>query len=220
MNRWLLAFDVRQQMEHYVSRRWDAAARTRYLLRPDIRWPLSVDPRVWPSVFSSGVVGRVDLSAPPNIEGDPDTKEKGWGSDLGAVRTYFDRHRARVLGGVFIAIELLSEKHAEAGVVSYVLPEGIECGFSLERTSPERLPEGATFLGYDVANIAWISGLSNTAYTDEELRDLKPRWADRLNSVGLFDAVENAVGFRQVCDERDRGSAPFWIYGLWRLPFD
>src|SRR3954464_4762530 len=50
VNRWLIRFDVRADKDHYVRARWDANARTRYLLRPDVTWPLSVDRRVCPSV--------------------------------------------------------------------------------------------------------------------------------------------------------------------------
>jgi hypothetical protein len=63
-----------------------------------------------------------------------------------------------------------------------------------------------------------ISGLANTEYTEEEIRDLTPVWTSRLNSFGLLDTVEDAVAFRQVCDERDPASVPFWVYALWRLP--
>lgn len=218
MNRWVVGFDVRQSRERYVSHRWADAARARYLLRPDIDWPLSVDPRVWPSVFHSAMPGQGDSEGSATIGVDSALEESGFYLTLDRVRTHYKRHRVEVGGGVLIGVELLSETQADAGTLPYTLPEGIACGLSLERTTPERLPDSAALLGYDVANVAWISGLSNTAYTDEELRDLKPAWAHRLNSVGLFDVLDHAISFREVCDRRDRGSAPFWTYALWQLP--
>jgi hypothetical protein len=218
VNRWLIQFDVRAAKEQYVSHRWDAKARARYLLRPDIEWPLSVDGRVWPSVFYSELVERSDSQSYATIEVDPAIDDGHYWLDLAKMRAHYDLHRALAPGGVFVGVELLSEKEAEDQTLLYVLPEGIQCGLSLGHTVPERPPERSILLGYDVANVGWISGVANTEYTEEEIRDLAPVWAHRLNSFGLLDTQEDAVAFRQVCDERDPGSAPFWIYGLWRLP--
>lgn len=113
------------------------------------------------------------------------------------------------LACVFVGVEPLSEKEAEAQTILYMLPEGIQCGLSLERTVPERPPEGSILMGYDVGNVGWISGLANTEYTEEEIRDLAPFGTNRLNSFGLLETLDDAIAFRQVCDVRDPGSAPF-----------
>jgi hypothetical protein len=218
VNRWLKRFDVRVAKEQYVSRRWDKNARAQYLLRPDIEWPLSVDRRVWPSVFYSEIDRSPDWESYATIEVDPAIDGGAYWLELDRMRTYYDVHRALAPGGVFVGVELLSEKEAEAQTIPYVLPGGIQCAVSLEHTIPERPPEGSTLLGYDVAGAGRISGLANCGYTEEEIRDLAPVWVHRLNSFGLLVTVEDAVAFRQVCDERDPGSAPFWIYALWRLP--
>jgi hypothetical protein len=47
---------------------------------------------------------------------------------------------------------------------------------------------------------------------------LVPVWGDRLNLFGLLATLEDAVAFRQVCDERVAEHAPFWVYAPWRLP--
>ena len=218
MNRWLIRFDVRVAKEQYVSRHWNKNARAQYLLRPDVEWPLSVDRRVWPSVFYSEIDKRPDWESYATIEVDPAIDGGAYWLELDRMRAYYDVHRALAPGGVFVGVELLSETEAEAGTILYMLPEGIQCGRSLESTFPERLPEGSALLGYDVAGAARISGLANTEYTEEEVRDLAPVWARRLNAFGLLETVEDAVAFRQVCDARDPGSAPFWIYALWRVP--
>jgi hypothetical protein len=218
MNRWLVEFDVRMAAEQYVSRRWDPSARAQYLLRQDILWPLSVDTHVWPSVFSFRDVKRPDMESYSTIEID---LAAGSGADflrLDTVRAYYDAHTALAPGGVFVAVELLSEKDAEGDVIFYMLPGDIQCGVQLEQTIPDRLPAGSTLLGYDVADAGKISGLSNCEYTEDEINQLTPVWTPRLNSFGLLDTVENAVEFRHGCDERVPEHAPFWIYALWRLP--
>ena len=134
------------------------------------------------------------------------------------MRTFYQAHRALAPGGVFIGVELLSEKHAEDETIPYVLAGGIQCAVWLERTTPASLPEPSTLLGYDVADAGWISGLTNCGYTQTDLEELTPAWSDRLNSYGLLATLEDAVAFRQVSDARIAEHAPFWIYALWELP--
>jgi hypothetical protein len=219
LNRWLLNFDVRVAKEQYVSRRWDRDSRAQYLLRPDIEWPLSVDRSVWPSVFFSKHFRDfrdedATIGIDPELEGTSGLTS--W-QDLDRMRAHYDPHGALAPGGVFVAIELLSEKTAEGPLVSYELPGGIECAIWLDPTVPNRIPEGSTLLGYDVADAGRISGLSNCGYTEGEVEAMGPVWADRLNSFGLLSTLEDAVAFRQLCDQRIPEHAPFWVYTLWRL---
>jgi len=179
--------------------------------------PLSVDGLAWPSVFC--LKGLDQLSDSP-IEIDPDVVGGDPWRDLDLLRACYDAHRELAPDGVFIAVELLSEKEAEAQTLPYALPDGIEAAVSLEPTNPDRLPEGSTLLGYDIADAGWISGLVNTEYAEQDIRALAPRWAARLNSFGLVDRLDDAVAFREVCDARMPGQGPFWIYALWRLPLE
>ena len=176
VNRWLIRFDVRTAKDHYVSRRWDKNSRAEYLLSPDIEWPLSIDHQVWPSVFLSRISGTLPEESYSAIEIDFEV-EYANRLDLERMRTCYDTHRALAPGGVFVGIELLSEKTADGPSIPYELPEGIRCGVWLDPTVPDCLPEGSTLLGYDVATAGWISGLANCGYTEEEIRDLAPVWA-------------------------------------------
>jgi hypothetical protein len=160
LNRWLVEFDVRIANEQYVGRRWDKDSRGEFLLRPDIEWPVSVDELVWPSVFFSRIFINPALELYSAIEVDPEVDGAKW-LDLERMRTYYDSHRPLAPVGVFVGIELLSEKTAEGPSIPYELPGGIQCGIWLDPTVPDRLPEGSTLLGYDVADASRISGLSN-----------------------------------------------------------
>jgi hypothetical protein len=219
LNRWLLGFDVRVAKEPYVSRRWDRNARAQYLLRPDIEWPLSVDRSVWPSVFFSNHF-RDFRDEPATIGVDPEVEGTSgltsW-QHLERMRAHYDAHGASAPGGVFVAIELLSEKAAEGRSILYEMPGGIQCGIWLDPTVPDRIPEGSTLLGYDVADAGRISGLSNCGYTEAERSAMGPVWAGRLNSFGLLSTLEDAVAFRQQCNQRVPEHAPFWVYTLWRV---
>ena len=217
MNRWLLGFDVRTAKEQYVSRHWGRDARAEYLLHPDIEWPLSIDERVWPSVFSTFRDSTMVSYSAIEIEFEVHCANR---LDLERMRTSYDAHRALAPDGVFVGIELLSETTADGQSIPYEQPAGTGCAIWLDPTVPDRLPEGSTLLGYDVADAGWISGLADCGYTKEEIDDLGSVWARRLNSFGLLSTLEDAVTFRQVSDQRVPEHAPFWVYALWRLPFD
>jgi hypothetical protein len=216
LNTRLIEFDVRIARDQYVGRRWDKDSKAEYLLRPDVEWPLSVDRSVWPSVFFSKTF-RDHRDSYSTIPVDPKLEGNEW-LDLARMRTHYDAHRRLAPGGVFVGIELLSEKTLEGSVVLYEGPSGSQCGISLAPTVPDRVPEGSTHIGYDVATAGWISGLANCGYTEDEIAELGPLWAPRLNSVGLLSTLEDAVAFRQISDQRVPEEAPFWIYALWKLP--
>ena len=216
MFRWIVEFDVRMAKEHYVVRRWSEDSRHQFLLRPDVEWPLSIDRSVWPSVFFSTRF-RDFRDSYSTIPVDRELEGNDW-LDLERMRTYYHAHRELAPGGVFVGIELLSEKTADGPVILYEGSGGSLYGITLEPTLPDRLPDGSTLLGYDVADAGRISGLANCGYTDENAGALKPAWGPRLNSVGLLSTLEDAVAFRQASDERVPEHAPFWVYALWRLP--
>ena len=217
MNKWLIRYDVRMPPELYVDRRWNADARAQYLLRPDVPWPLSVDPLIWPSVFFSEIFKLPHFESYSTIEIDPSLDNGTQWLHLDTMRACYDVHRALAPNAIFVAIELLSEKEAEGPTISY---DRGHAAIWLEPTVPSRPPEGSSLLGYDVADAGWISGLSNCGYTADEIHTLAPVWGPRLNSFGLLTNVEDAVAFRQVCDNRVPEHAPFWIYALWRLPVE
>jgi hypothetical protein len=77
--------------------------------------------------------------------------------------------------------------------------------------------EEVDFLGYDIADASLTSGLSNTAYTEEERARLAPVWAPRLNRFHLFDEAEHALEFKAVSDARVPEHAPFFVYGIYRI---
>lgn len=201
----------------YLDRHWDERARARFLLRPDIPWPLSVDQLLWPSVFFMKDF-RPEWNPYSTIEVDQKNEDAWPWRHLDAMRAFYEPQRSLAPGGVYVGVELLTEKEDEGGFIPYVIDDGIQCGIGLEETVPDRLPEGSTLLGFDVADAGRISGLADCEYTEEEIRNLSPVWAPRLNESGLLTTLEDAMEFRQVCDKRVPEHAPFWIYALWRLP--
>jgi len=219
MNHRLIRFDVRLDKSDYVDSFWDGAHRKAYLLNSDVEWPLSADPFVWPSVFYSKIL-REAVDVPyASIEVPPDADGGRYWVNLDDMKKHYATHQKFGTRGITIAIELFFPEASLVGdVVHYQEAEGIQCGIPLGRTLPSELPLGSELLGYDVADAGWISGLTNCGYWPEEKAALARTWATRLNDFGLLTTLGDAAEFKRVTDERVPEHAPFWIYGLWRVP--
>lgn len=217
MHQRLVRFDVRLHRDDYVDTFWSVEHRNQYLLRPEIEWPLSIDPLVWPSVFFSRPASDLDRYA--TIDVDTKVDDGDYWLNLEQMRTYYQTHRQPGSRGVFVAIHLFSEQPLDEKVRYYTLPGDILCGFELKGTVPAEPPPGSKFLGYDVADPARISGLANCGYTPEEKQQLAPLWQPGLNSCGLLTDLEKALEFKDLCDKRVPEHAPFWIWGISQLPF-
>lgn len=127
MNHRLIRFDVRLDQRDYVNALWDREHRNCFLLKPEVEWPLSIDPRVWPSVL--------------------------------------------------------------------------------------------LFPGFDIADLSGISALSNCEYSPQEKERLARFWEARLNAFGLLATDDDAKEFRQLSNSRVPEHSPFWVFGIWRVPF-
>jgi hypothetical protein len=194
----LIGFDAREMWQEYHIA-WPQERKDRYLLRQDIKKPLSTDTMVWPSVFDE--VG--ELASPYNWRGSL------W-DDLGNM---IDFMKARPITTHLtfwtIGITLVSGEF-DAGQEEMGYP-----------TLPALdLPAGSedwTLLGYDVSDHSLLSGLSNCGYLEEEKRRFEKQWGEHLNHYHLFTEVEPAVEFREVSDRRVPEHAPFFVYGLYLI---
>lgn len=73
------------------------------------------------------------------------------------------------------------------------------------------------FLGYDIADQAMLSGLSNCMYNEKEINILQSVWSPHLNEHHLFNDIACAVKFRTLTELRVPEHAPFAVYGLYRI---
>jgi hypothetical protein len=163
------------------------------LLRPEIELPFSVDGHVWPSVW-----GMNDQSQ---------DNENGLWLNLARMRQSLkERRRAAIL----VAVELL----VPSNIPSFGFP------YSLIDSTPEppTVPEGSVCLGFDVADAGFYSGLSNCGYSEAERAELRPKWKDKINDLGLLKSEQDAIEFRELSDVRVSEHAPFWVFRLSRLP--
>lgn len=158
----LTVFNIDPRVERaLLPSSWDAGRRELYLLRPEIRRPLSIDRSVWPS-------------------------------DAGA-------------GGELVACALLvpDEDDEARALLSVLRPE-----------VPIAPATDWIFLGYDVADSGFTSGLSNCGF-GQDVHGLRAEWGTRLNAFGLFDSAADALAFARLSDQRIPEHATFFAFGLW-----
>ena len=164
MFRELLGFDLWLRPERYLERAWQSERREHFLLRPDVFWPKSADTMVWPSMFAPA-------NAWPDAAAEFDCVEleaegfrwqclRLW-PDLATMLGNLRAHAPGMeKGGVPLRIELITEQPAERfDAWEAVLEPRLDC---------DKPPADWTLLGHDVADAAYISGLSNCGYLPEE----------------------------------------------------
>jgi len=201
-HRKLLGFDIRQCPGDYLLTDWN---RESFLLKPDIKRPLSVDTDIWPSVFDDFEESEIPKhSLRPSV----------WvWFDLKAMEAFFmGQNKVQNRRGVRLGVELIIEKplHGDdfwEGVLGPYSP-----------LSPGKIPSSWMPLGYDVADRYQVSGLSNCAYEQSEKGSLQSTWESRLNEHGLFHKQDDAISFRDITDKRVQDHAPFYVYALFRDP--
>ena len=72
-------------------------------------------------------------------------------------------------------------------------------------------------IGYDVADAARLSGLSNCYYSGDQDDRGAEQYAEHLNDKHLFSNLEQAMQYCLVTDIRVPEHAPFFVYGLYRV---
>jgi hypothetical protein len=206
MHATLLGYDLRKCGGEYLDGFWLSKRRREYLLRPDVRWPLSVDALVWPSFFD--LTSRAEHRSADAIGVAPTTTVqlgvKLW-DDRTAMERAFREHADDRTCFVRVAVELW---------LDHGLTEDPEWNF-LEGSLPAADSEvqGWTPVGYDIADRYLLSGLMDCGYGDEQREELSG-WSGRLNEFGLFDEHELADEFRRLTDRRVPEHAPFFVYRL------
>jgi hypothetical protein len=168
---------------------WTADRRNRYLMEPQVSCPLSVDPAVWPRALPTSGDGPLGL----------------W-LDLSRFEA---EHAAEA--GTRIAIGVAFQT-VDADIQHYLASSVAPC----RPLTPE---VSWPFLGYDVADSALISGLSNCGFVPgiDDSAALRAKWASRLNDHGLFVEWTQATAFRKEIGIRLPEHAPFFVFGLWLI---
>lgn len=167
---------------------WPPERRAAYLLRPEIKRPVSVDRAVWPPV-------------------EPALTPSGAAADYWSNLTDL-RAACRTAGLVPDACSI---------VALSALASDVDLSRVLELLSPPLEPRSHWHsLGYDVADSGLLSALSNAGFVPgiDDITTLRMRWAPLLNDHGLFSAARDADAFRAFSDLRVSEHAPFFVHEI------
>jgi hypothetical protein len=194
----LLGFDARD-----VSPRrkvdWTDHRRNMYLLREDVESPLSTDLAVWPRATvvagkSPQLLSWTGLDLWSNLE------------DLEAAMAE-RAESAEPAWIIAVTLDFSSLTGPEREIWSPRLPVS-----SMGREAPSW-----NLMGYDISDLALLSGLSNCGYAPEHLRSLREDWGWRLNDFHLFRERSDALLFKELSNKRVPEHSPFFIYGLYLI---
>jgi hypothetical protein len=201
----LLGFDVRE-MFLSSTQTWDLARRDAYLLRGDVRKPLSVDSMVWPSVFGDGLSDRER----ERIQLDAMHLPKWRGPHQGL---WDDLTRMQASLGPLASLEHCTVAISWVSTDGFLAPPG-DAGPYRERIKPPTSSAEWRVLGFDVADAGFTSGLANCGYRPAEVAAIRDSWASDLNDHHLFTNVDRAFAFKALTDRRVPEHAPFFVYKL------
>ena len=153
----LLGFDLRLHVKQFGAATWDEEGRRTYLLRPEIEWPMSVDRRVWPSIFGL----YYDASAKRSISflaAEPESDMWNlldlW-ANLSEMEAWYARHGA-------------GESVSVVPVAVGVFLEATPASRGIWPTADTPLLSSAKLIGFDVADFGRTSAVSNCGYTEQE----------------------------------------------------
>jgi hypothetical protein len=196
----LIGYDAREYWTTFAES-WSDERKKAFLYRLDLLKPLSIDTRVWSTIFEA------EERVPPGHVG-----ILGAWADLfdlrDAVTQAFQEKPMRAWRT--IAITLLLDPYNKDEQELWT-PR-------LVTVNPDQRETEWTFLGYDVGDQWMLSALSNCGFLEglDDVAALRGEWGPLLNEFHLFPNVGDAFRFKQFSNERLRDDhAPCFVYGLW-----
>jgi hypothetical protein len=215
----VLGFDIRERWlpPHLL---WDAGRRRTFLLREDVRKPLSTDTLVWPSVFDTGKGHSLPAQKREQLHLTGIPIPEWIGANAGIWDNLVRMHRSF---SVFTAENWVASRPFTVLAITWLVAPGVHAGdFGPypEPTVPAIRDPAWQLLGFDVSDGSLTSGLSNCGYIGDEKEQLRRSWAPNLNVHHLFAEAEPAFRFREITDQRVSEHAPFFVFGLYSVNVD
>jgi hypothetical protein len=208
LHRRTLGYDIRLRPSGISAPDWTGKRRERYLLRPEIPWPFSVDRNVWEALFSyreqEGLDDRWPTLAVKPAEFPHQVLEL-W-QDLAAMEGC--GQRLLLESGAEIRVDLLTVTPWQDFESWSFLAD-----FQEPKTERDDLWQS---LGFDIADEGFTSGLTNCGYGEERF-EWRARWASLLNEHGLPERIGDAFALCAEMDKRVEEHAPFFVFELHQL---
>lgn len=168
---------------------WTRERRRCFLIDPNIAIPKSVDSNVWESIVSTDEYEAVG-------------RTWHWHDWPAMLRAH---ERRQLIGPRAAAASIL---YADIGTPDHMWVSGL---------TVEEVHRFGVLLGYDVADIDWVSGLSNCGYERGEVEEAGAMFGRLLNENGLFTDFDAALRCAEYTSLRVPEHAPFYPYGVYVL---
>lgn len=216
----MVGFDARELWLE-TSSQWSAIQRQRYLLRPDVIKPLSVDSYTWYSIFSETWAPHIWKDK----ERQPIYRVEEW-QDAFSESNRLDSLSQYGFRRVWTNLSAL-EKHLDdnwkqngrpcaiVAIQEIMLEDYPEDPDHTVKINPETANSDWILLGYDVADYDLYSGLYEGEITEELSAQIKPEWLTHLNEYHLFTHAEMAFDYIDFANIRYPSHSPYYVYGLY-----
>ncbi len=205
----LLGFDARISWPPEAAR-WNEPYRELYLLGKEAPDPLSIDTMVWPSVFQSsyGFFEKLTGTKLPLLAVEQEADPCPWINLTQMQEALKPLDYAPGYRQIAVSFFTAHPFQEPANIWPYY-----------QEPVPAEIRPEWQLLGYDVADTAPFSGLTNCGYNEpaSEVAELRARWEPELNDHHLFISLEAALEFRLVSNRRVPEHSPFFVYGLYLI---
>lgn len=208
----ILGYDVRCRDDGIIRHLWDKKRRAHYLIRQDIKCPISVDRSVLPSIFRFQSDGILEGTIPVEDESMHQSVFKLWEDFSSMSKAISD---STFCEDTAIDVVALGFSIGEIDVSQFRNYQWAE--ILSETAKPNKRRDDWEFLGYDIADEWLTSGLSNCDFPDRHDREFVADWIPRINDSGLIATMEDADRFRKSLNNKVAEHAPFLIIGIFRL---
>ena len=230
MIRLLLGFDILAVPEVATWDMRDATQLDLFLLRPEIKSPISVDRLICPSIFQPEVqrsermelvltrfsgsleANRTTIHRPIEWP-DSELNILGlWTNKSQMLQWLKQRPDVRKLVRVPIGIRVFLDGTTISDPFWQTISDG--------GTDAAEPAQGWTSLGYDVADSGQISALSDCGYQEDEMKRARASWGSDVNEWGLLSSFQSAVALKDFSNSRVPEHAPFYVYEIFRIGFE
>lgn len=223
----LIGYDIREMWSD-IDSFWDAERRKTFLLKQNVKKPMSVDNAVWPSIYKLDNAEPIDYMKA--IRRSKKYKTKEWDNTVKNHKVLSIPNHTGWLGDLWDELSVIkqntsvswSDKWKPCWIIA--ITQFID---SIDETNieeysscfviPKETDSSWTLLGYDVADTFLTGFISNAGYTDEEIEPLRQEWIEHFNHWHLFNDFDLARKYVDVAYKRDFNHGPFAVFGIYGI---
>lgn len=204
----ILGYDIRHNIIAYGNTLTSKNYYSKFLIRPEIPWPISIDKLVWPSIYI------FDKQPIPPVYSSLFYQKIKSASFYQQIINFFespDQCKGNDnKGNIHICVKLHFNKNE---LKDTYLRRIVDL---LKHDQGKLDKQYSEFMGFDLANCTGISGLCNFGQSESLLQNKRKEWSGYINRYGLFEKYAMAQKFQTFLNETTvEEEIPFYIFSIW-----